>query len=168
MEEPRRPDERIRRIGRITGPAEEGLLTYAEYLRIPELLSLQVPRAEPSAHDEHLFIVVHQAYELWFKEILLELEAARDRTFDGDADRARHYLRRVHAIERVLIEQIDVLETMTPQEFLEFRSNLAPASGFQSAQFREIECLSGLKEPRHLADVATSPDERARLERRLA
>ncbi|HWO69307.1 MAG TPA: tryptophan 2,3-dioxygenase family protein [Actinomycetota bacterium] len=159
---------RVRRMGRLSEPGEDGLLTYGEYLRVPELLSLQVPRSSPPAHDEHLFIVVHQAYELWFKEILVELEAARDRMFAGDAERARHYLRRVRAVERVLLEHIEVLETMTPQDFLEFRANLAPASGFQSAQFREIECLSGLKDPRHLADVETSPEERERLARRSA
>ncbi|HXF72991.1 MAG TPA: tryptophan 2,3-dioxygenase family protein [Actinomycetota bacterium] len=168
MDEPRPPAGRVRRMGRLTPPAADGLLTYGEYLRVPELLSLQVLRSDPPAHDEHLFIVVHQAYELWFKEIVVELEAARERMFAGDGERARHYLRRVHAIERVLLEQIEVLETMTPQDFLAFRASLAPASGFQSAQFREIECLSGLKDPRHLADVETSPEERDRLARRLA
>src|SRR5262245_66387787 len=86
----------------------------------------------------------------------------------GETWRARHLLRRVHAIERLLITQVDVLETMTPQDFLEFRHNLAPASGFQSVQFREIEFLSGLKEPGLLRHLAETDDERGRLERRLA
>ncbi|HEX6231042.1 MAG TPA: tryptophan 2,3-dioxygenase family protein, partial [Actinomycetota bacterium] len=108
-----------------------------------------------------------QAYELWFKQVLFELVAVREHLFQGDAERARHLLTRVHAIERVLIEQIEVLETMTPQDFLEFRSLLTPASGFQSAQFREIEFVSGLKDPRYLGDLAASPEELARLARRL-
>jgi tryptophan 2,3-dioxygenase len=131
-------------------------------------LDLQRPQSRPSAHDELLFIVVHQVYELWFKEVLFELEAARDHMVAGDPYAARHLLGRVHAIERVLIEQLDVLETMTPQHFLEFRTNLAPASGFQSAQFREIEFLSGLKDDAYLERLASDEAERARLRRRLS
>src|SRR5436309_902398 len=164
MSEPVRPGQ-VRRMGRLTEQAEEGLLTYGGYLKVPELLSLQQLRSDPPVHDELLFIVVHQAYELWFKQLLFELEAIRDRMLAGDPERARHGLTRVHAIERVLIEHIEVLQTMSPQEFLEFRANLSPASGFQSAQFREIEYLSGLKDERFLEDA--SSDERARLERRL-
>lgn len=166
MEEPGRPAS-VRRMGRLTEPAADGLLTYADYLRVPELLSLQRLLSEPPVHDELLFIVVHQAYELWFKTLLFELGSIRDRMFEGDAERARHELTRVRAIERVLIEHIEVLETMTPQDFLEFRSLLAPASGFQSAQFREIEFVSGLKDPRYLGDLAASSDELERLARRL-
>ena len=118
-------------------------------------------------HDELLFIVVHQAYELWFKHLLFELETVRDRMIAGDTERARHYLVRVHAIERVLIEHIEVLQSMSPQDFLAFRSLLTPASGFQSAQFREVEFLSGLKDASYLQDLVGSPEERARLERRL-
>ena len=109
-------------------------------------------------HDELLFITVHQAYELWFKQLIFELESVRDLLFEGEAERARHYLTRVHAIERVLIEHMEVLETMTPQDFLEFRSLLTPASGFQSAQFREVEFLSDLKEPRYLKQLAGTPE----------
>jgi tryptophan 2,3-dioxygenase len=116
---------------------------------------------------ELLFIVAHQVYELWFKVVLFELEAARDRIDAGDLFFARHSLRRVHVVERLLIEQIDVLETMSPQDFLAFRSQLAPASGFQSVQFREIEFLSGLKEPKYLARIEATPDEVARLHKRL-
>jgi tryptophan 2,3-dioxygenase len=142
-------------------------LSYGSYLRVPELLALQSLRSTPPAHDELLFIVVHQAYELWFRLVLFELESARDALFAGDMRRARHLLGRVHAIERILIEHIGVIETMTPQDFLEFRSNLAPASGFQSVQFREIEFLSGLKEPGLIRRLSTEPGERERLDRRL-
>lgn len=99
--------------------------------------------------------------------MLFELESIRDLMFAGASQRARHYLERLHTIENVLISQIPVLETMSPQDFLEFRSHLAPASGFQSVQFREIEFISGLKDPRYLERLATSGDERSRLERRL-
>jgi tryptophan 2,3-dioxygenase len=155
-----------RRFGR-TSEADEDLLTYAEYLKLPELLSLQELLSEPPVHDELLFIVVHQAYELWFRQVLFELESVRDRLFALDSERARHYLTRIRAIERVLIEHLEVLETMSPQDFLDFRDHLAPASGFQSAQFREIEFISGLKDARFLDDLAASPEERGRLERRL-
>jgi tryptophan 2,3-dioxygenase len=111
--------------------------------------------------------VVHQVYELWFRQVLFELEAVRDALFHGETHRARHLLGRVHAIERLLVEQIEVIETMSPQDFLEFRSNLAPASGFQSVQFREIEFLSGLKEPGLLTRLPETPEEHERLTRRL-
>ena len=161
------PGGRVRRMGRLTEPSAEGLLTYGDYLAVPELISLQRLRSDPAVHDELLFIVVHQAYELWFKQLIFELESVRDRLIDADPARARHYLARIHAIERVLIDHIQVLETMSPQDFLEFRSLLTPASGFQSAQFREVEFLSGLKEPRYLNDLAASSDELARLALRL-
>jgi tryptophan 2,3-dioxygenase len=149
---------------------EEGArLTYGSYLRLADLLSAQHLESHPPAHDELLFITTHQVYELWFQQLLHELEAVRDAMVDGRLWRARHLLARVATIERVLIEQIDVLETMTPQDFLEFRARLAPASGFQSVQFREIEFLSGAKDP-HFLDrfVGLTDDERARLQRRLA
>jgi tryptophan 2,3-dioxygenase len=145
---------------------EEGRrLSYGSYLKIPELLALQDGLSQE--HDELLFIVAHQVYELWFKVVLFELEAARDRIDSDDIFFARHHLRRVHVIERLLIEQIEVLETMSPQDFLAFRSQLAPASGFQSVQFREIEFLSGLKEPKYLARVEATAVEMERLRRRL-
>jgi tryptophan 2,3-dioxygenase len=153
-----------RRMGRISD--EEGQLSYGSYLRVPELLSLQTPIADPAAHDELLFITVHQAFELWFKEVAFELESARDRMIEGETYAPRHYLERVHAVERILIEQIAVLETMSPQDFLEFRSNLSPASGFQSLGFREIEFLSGQRNPAYL-NLAETPEDRTRLERRL-
>ncbi|HEY3688416.1 MAG TPA: tryptophan 2,3-dioxygenase family protein [Streptosporangiaceae bacterium] len=155
-------------VGRSFG--EEGArLSYGSYLRLPELLSTQTLLSEPPAHDELLFITVHQVYELWFKQVLHELESARDSMRSGEIWLARHRFRRVHAIERVLIEQIQILETMTPQDFLEFRATLAPASGFQSVQFRELEYLSGAKDPAFLGRFRGLTDaERERLERRLA
>jgi tryptophan 2,3-dioxygenase len=148
---------------------EGGRLTYGSYLRLPELLSQQVPQADPPAHDELLFITVHQAYELWFKQLLFELTSARDEMVAGKTWQARHLLRRVHAIERLLVAQVEIVETMTPQDFLAFRSNLAPASGFQSAQFRELEFLSGAKDEGFLARFRALTDaERKRLSRRLA
>jgi tryptophan 2,3-dioxygenase len=147
---------------------EGGELSYGAYLRVPELLELQTLLSDPPAHDELLFIVVHQAYELWFKEILFELEAIREALFADDTHRARHLLDRVHTIERVMIEHLAVIESMSPQDFLEFRHNLAPASGFQSVQFREIEFLSGLKQPGLMSKLGESDAERARLERRVA
>ncbi len=111
---------------------EGGLLTYGSYLRIPQLLAQQVPEVSPPAHDELLFIIVHQAYELWFKQLLHELTVVRNAMLLQGSDAAgrqlwlaRHLLHRVHVIERLLVSQIDVLETMTPQDFLEFRAALA-------------------------------------------
>jgi len=148
---------------------EGGRLTYGGYLRLPELLAQQQPQVIPPAHDELLFITVHQAYELWFKQLLHELTAARDAMTPGETWRARQLLQRAHVIERLLVSQIDVLETMTPQDFLQFRSALAPASGFQSVQFRELEFLSGAKDPGFVARFRSLTDaERARLARRLA
>ncbi|HEY2312560.1 MAG TPA: tryptophan 2,3-dioxygenase family protein [Streptosporangiaceae bacterium] len=174
---------------------EGGLLTYGSYLRVPQLLAQQVPEVTPPAHDELLFIIVHQTYELWFKQLLHELTAVRDAMLPGpgtveastgdastvaagtgDASMggrqtwlARHLLHRVHVIERLLVSQIDVLETMTPQDFLEFRAALAPASGFQSVQFRELEFLSGAKDPSFVGRFrALTQDEHARLTARLS
>ncbi len=145
---------------------EEGRrLSYGGYLKVPELLGLQ--ERLTGEHDELLFIVAHQVYELWFKVLLYELEAARDRIDSDDLFFALHYLRRVKVIERLLVEQIDVLETMSPQDFLAFRSRLAPASGFQSVQFREVEFLSGLKDEKYVARLETGQEEKARLRRRL-
>jgi tryptophan 2,3-dioxygenase len=120
-------------------------LSYNKYLRVRELIDLQTCLSSPAHHDELLFITVHQAYELWFKQILHEIDAAlrlmnEDRT--GEAALAMH---RVVEIEKLLVSQIHILETMTPISFLGFRDELNPASGFQSMQFREIEFASGLK-----------------------
>lgn len=163
----REPEHQVgsRRMGRVSREGEE--LSYGSYLRLDELLGLQRLLSDPPAHDELLFIVVHQAYELWFREMLFELETVRDLMFERNVPRARHLMARVHTIERLMREQIEVLETMDPQDFMEFRANLDPASGFQSVQFREIEVLSGLKDPRYRRMVE-SPGDRARVERRLS
>ena len=145
-----------------------GLLTYGAYLRVPELLAQQVPESDPPAHDELLFITIHQVYELWFQLLLSELTDARDRMLAGEVYIPRVRLERCHTIERVLVSQIDVIDTMTPQDFLAFRTKLAPASGFQSAQFREIEFLSGLKDPGFLNRFrGLTAVERVRLQTRL-
>ncbi|MGH8878237.1 MAG: tryptophan 2,3-dioxygenase family protein, partial [Stackebrandtia sp.] len=145
-----------------------GKLTYGSYLRIPELLAQQHPASDPEAHDELLFITIHQVYELWFKLLLHELDDARDRMLAGETYLPRVRLDRCQTIFRVLIEQVDVIDTMTPQDFLEFRNRLAPASGFQSVQFREVEFLSGLKDPGFLQRFrGVTGAERERLQRRL-
>lgn len=146
-----------------------GKLTYGSYLRLPQLLSAQVPESQPPAHDELLFITIHQVYELWFKLVLAELTDARDRMVAGEAYLPRLRLERCLTIQRVLVSQVDVIDTMTPQDFLEFRTGLAPASGFQSVQFREIEFLSGLKDPDFLERFrGLTEAERERLAARLA
>jgi hypothetical protein len=136
---------------------EGGRLTYGSYLRLEQLLGEQKLQSEPPAHDELLFITVHQVYELWFKQLLHELVEVRAAMFRGELWWARHLLTRVDTIEHVLIGQVEVLETMTPQDFLEFRSQLAPASGFQSVQFRELEFLSGPRTPASSTGSAGSP-----------
>jgi tryptophan 2,3-dioxygenase len=143
-------------------------LTYGSYLKIDELLALQRPQSDPPEHDEMLFIVVHQVYELWFKQMLHEIDAAIRNLDAGDLLKVQKSFRRIHSIQHLLEEQIDVLETMTPQEFNAFRYRLNPASGFQSAQFREIEFLCGAQESEHLRYLEPTDEERARLERRRA
>lgn len=135
-------------------------LTYGAYLRVEELLALQSPRSggegEPE-HDELLFIVIHQVYELWFRQLLHELDYAALRLRAADAAGVGHTLRRVLTILKTVVAQVDVLETMTPLEFSAFRGHLDAASGFQSVQFREIEFLLGHKRLnmlRHFADDA--------------
>jgi tryptophan 2,3-dioxygenase len=143
-------------------------LTYGSYLRLPVLLDAQHLESDPPAHDELLFITIHQVYELWFKQLLHEVSAAREAMTGGELWWAQHLLARVHVIERVLVQQVDVLETMTPQDFLEFRQRLAPASGFQSVQFRELEFLSGAKDPAYLERFrGLTTQEQDRLRRRL-
>ncbi len=145
-----------------------GLLTYGTYLRLADLLNVQRPESDPPAHDELLFITIHQVYELWFKLLLFELTDARDRMLEGDAYLPRVRLERCREVERVLVAQVDVIDSMTPQDFLRFRTKLAPASGFQSVQFREIEFLSGLKDPGFLKRFrGLTQEEVARLKRRL-
>src|SRR5213083_988708 len=129
-------------------------LSYNKYLRVPELIGLQTCLSSPAQHDELLFITVHQAYELWFKQILHEIDAAILLMKEDQAGEAAQALRRVVEIEKLLIAQIHILETMTPVRFLGFRDELNPASGFQSMQFREIEFASGLKNKEILREFA--------------
>lgn len=150
-------------------------LTYGEYLRVPELIALQQTQSTPPHHDELLFIIIHQTYELWFKQLLHELDAvianlraatvtphAREAVYE-----AARLLRRCTEIMRVLVEQFTILETMLPTHFLAFRGALRPASGFQSEQFRELEFLCGLKDEKLLQHHKPSPEMREKLERRL-
>ncbi|MEO6990830.1 MAG: tryptophan 2,3-dioxygenase family protein [Candidatus Baltobacteraceae bacterium] len=142
-------------------------LTYGSYLQIEGLLSLQHLLSDPPQHDELLFIIVHQAYELWFRQTLHEIEAAMSHLDRDELLRVAKNFRRIHAIQRLLVSQFDVLETMTPVEFNSFRDRLNPASGFQSAQFREIETLCGVGKSAYLHYFEPTAAERARLERRL-
>lgn len=143
-------------------------LTYNDYLCVPQLLDLQRPQSNPPHHDEMLFIVIHQAYELWFKLVLHELQQARAYIDEDQPLRARHFLERVVAIVRLLVDQIHIVETMQPIDFLWFRDHLMPASGFQSLQFREVEFFCGIKDGRYCTFFDNRPDMRAQLEARLA
>ncbi len=153
----------------------KGQLTYSSYLKVPELLQLQHPQSSPIHHDELLFILVHQTYELWFKELLHDLDAVvanlkKAGTAPGSREgvyEAARLLRRCTEITRVLVEQFTILETMLPTHFLAFRSLLEPASGFQSEQFREIEFLCGLKDEKMLRYHRPTPEAYASLTRRL-
>jgi len=142
-------------------------LSYNKYLRVPELIDLQTCLSSPAHHDELLFITVHQAYELWFKQILHEIDAAIVFMKDDRTTEATQALRRIVAIEKLLIDQIHILETMTPFRFLGFRDELNPASGFQSMQFREIEFSSGLKDETIVREFVQDDFARERLQARL-
>lgn len=120
-------------------------LTYADYLKLDSMLALQQPRSQPAEHDEMLFIVIHQVYELWFKLLLHELDKVRRDFSAGDLYGAIHTFKRVRTVMKTLVGQLDILETMTPMSFTSFRDRLETASGFQSAQFRELEFLLGQK-----------------------
>lgn len=125
-------------------------VTYASYLKVPELLALQNERSggpEGPEHDELLFIVIHQVYELWFKQLRHELAGVQRAFGAGDTDTALHRLNRILKILKTLVAQVDVLETMTPLQFTSFRDRLDSASGFQSAGFRQVEAMLGLREP---------------------
>src|SRR5919205_4360828 len=141
--------------------------SYAEYLKVDELLALQVPLSEGPEHDEMLFIVIHQVYELWFKEILHELDHLQELLSKNDGARARGTLKCILTILKVMVAQLDILETMTPLEFLSFRDRLESGSGFQSHQFRELEFALGWKEPRSLKRYPAGSEARRRLERRV-
>jgi len=121
-------------------------VTYSTYLKVDELLSLQEPLSDGPEHDELLFITIHQVYELWFQQILHELHALQPALEAGLTHRALALLSRVRTIMKTCVAQIDVLETMTPLQFQSFRSRLSSASGFQSAQFRELEAVLGRRD----------------------
>jgi tryptophan 2,3-dioxygenase len=141
--------------------------SYGEYLKIDDLLALQRPLSEGPEHDEMLFIVIHQVYELWFKEILHELDHLTALLARNDGARARGTLKRILTILKVMVAQLDILETMTPLEFLSFRDRLESGSGFQSHQFRELEFALGWKEPRSMERYPAGSQARERLARRL-
>src|SRR5581483_7305836 len=141
--------------------------TYGSYLKIDDLLSLQQPRSSGPEHDEMLFIIIHQIYELWFKELLHELDRVMRLLEQDETHRAQHTLKRILTILKVMVAQLDILETMTPLEFLTFRQRLESASGFQSDQFRQIEFVLGVKSAQAIARFPEGGRARAALERRF-
>ncbi len=149
-------------------PKDEPRLTYGGYLKLADLTSLQHLLSDPPQHDEMLFIIIHQVYELWFKELLHELDTIIERLNADQPLSAHRLVRRCIEIERVLVDQIAVLETMMPTDFLAFRDHLMPASGFQSFQFREIEYVSGLKDASFLKNYDPGSEEYLTLELRLS
>ena len=126
--------------------SHEKAVTYTSYLKVDELLELQQPLSEGPEHDELLFITIHQVYELWFQQMLHELAALQPALEQGATHRSLALLSRVRTIMKTCVAQIDVLETMTPLQFASFRSRLSSASGFQSAQFRELEAVLGRRD----------------------
>jgi tryptophan 2,3-dioxygenase len=143
-------------------------LSYNKYLRVQDLIGLQDCLSDPVHHDELLFITVHQAYELWFKQILHEIDAAISLMNQNRLPPATRALQRVVEIEKLLIDQIHILESMIPISFLAFRDQLNPASGFQSMQFREIEFSSGQKDENILREFLEDPFANERLQQRFA
>jgi tryptophan 2,3-dioxygenase len=146
--------------------SHQASLTYSSYLALDEVLAAQRPRS--NEHDELLFIVIHQVYELWFKQLLHEGALLRRRLEAGDSAHALHTLKRMLTILKTLVAQIDVLETMTPRQFTAFRDRLDAASGFQSAQFRELEALLGRRDDSVLRHYAEGSAERARIAAAMA
>ncbi len=142
-------------------------LTYSSYLKLDELLSLQQPRSEPAEHDETLFIIIHQVYELWFKQLLHEFDRICRELSSGELWGALASFKRCRMVMKTMVAQLDILETMTPMSFLSFRDRLAAASGFQSPQFRALEFLLGFKRPEMLKHHASNPAAIKMLTRRL-
>src|SRR5436853_3959559 len=140
--------------------------TYESYLRIDDLLSLQQPRSAGPEHDETLFIIIHQVYELWFKELLHEFDRVMQLLESDESHRSQHTLKRILTILKVMVAQLDILETMTPLEFLSFRERLDAASGFQSDQFRQIEFVLGMKSQQVVRRFPAASRALAALERR--
>jgi tryptophan 2,3-dioxygenase len=145
----------------------DAAVTYGSYLKVDELLALQQPRSAGPEHDELLFIVIHQVYELWFKELLHELDRAAALLKGDEPHRAQHTLKRVLTILKVMVAQLDILETMTPLEFLSFRERLEAASGFQSDQFRQIEFVLGAKSDKAIARFPEGSRARTALQKRF-
>ncbi|NNG00255.1 MAG: tryptophan 2,3-dioxygenase [Desulfobacteraceae bacterium] len=143
-------------------------LTYSGYLQVDKLLSLQDLRSYEPANDELLFIIIHQAYELWFKQVLHEIDQLIHLLGAGDISRIPHKLKRIRTIFKVLAHQWDILETMTPDDFLRFRTKLGTASGFQSFQFRELEFVLGYKRNQMLSIFKDDPPAHKRLTHRLS
>ena len=144
----------------------QAAITYQSYLKIDDLLSLQQPRSIGPEHDETLFIIIHQVYELWFKELLHELDRVIQLLEADESPRSQHTLKRILTILKVMVAQLDILETMTPLEFRSFRDRLDAASGFQSDQFRQIEFVLGLKSEQVLRRLPAGSRALAALERR--
>src|SRR2546423_2897436 len=142
-------------------------IDYKGYLKIDELLQLQQPVADPSSHDETLFIIVHQVFELWFRLLLHEIDKVFAMLDEGDVIESERLTRRLTSIVRLFIPKLSVLETMMPSDFIQFRDRLKPASGFQSVQFREIEFASGVKDRRYFGMFKDDLEATARLERRF-
>ena len=141
-------------------------LSYNTYLKIDQLLGLQQALSDGPEHDELLFIVTHQVYELWFKQIIHELDHLSQLFNRGDRNRALHTLKRLAKILKTLTQQVDILETLTPLEFNTFRDRLESASGFQSMQFRELEMLLGLKDPKKIETLNLADDGALRVQQR--
>src|SRR4249920_1303531 len=142
--------------------------TYESYLRIDDLLSLQQPRSAGPEHDETLFIIIHQVYELWFKELLHEFDRVIQLLEADHSHESQHTLKRILTILKVMVSQLDILETMAPLEFLSFRERLDAASGFQSDQFRQVEFVLGVKSEQTLGRFPEGSRARIALERRYA
>lgn len=149
------------------GADEAGSLTYGDYLHVSELLSLQQLRVKDGSHDELLFIIIHQSYELWFRQILHELTTAQLHMRCGGLRDATRLIERTNTIGKILIDQLEILATMRPRDFGHFREALRPASGFQSAQFRELEITAGVLDPHTLRFFPEGTVERTAMDARL-
>jgi tryptophan 2,3-dioxygenase len=142
-------------------------ITYTNYLKIDELTKLQELKSNPEEHDEMLFIIIHQTYELWFKQILHEFGKLKKELEAGNTWTSVKTLRRILTIMKTLVSQVDILETMTPLEFNSFRSFLGQSSGFQSLQFREVEILCGLRLPLMIEAHKDNPEHIETLKSRM-
>lgn len=151
-----------------SGPPDRGGIDYPSYLALDELLRLQRPRSSPEHPDELLFIIVHQASELWFKVILHELDGLIDALQRGDVTGGTSALKRVNALMRIVAAQLSALETLPPQRFAQFRGYLGTSSGSQSAQFRAIEAVSGMREGHFMQALREQGEIPAVVQRALA